>query len=343
MSIFDVEPYIASATLEGKSFLIYGTRKVGKTSIAVKFPKPFIIGFERGWSALNNVKAIPVKDWNHFKKDFVKPLLKDAEEFEKGKKDSLHYTTLIVDTGDIAYDMCYSYVCSKEGVTHLDETENKRGYKMCKKEFEDTMLSLMKSGYTVVFISHAEGKQVKDEITKEKEDKIVPTMDKNAFAIISRAVDMTAYCRIIDDANGETKRVMYLRSNGDFEAGSRWGKHLPNAVMLDYNEFESAVVNAIEKQAEEDGVTPTAHNVSLFKTADEAVVYDYEELLDKVQQIGKKLHEEDRLEIMTELAEQKLGVGKKLSQCSKLQVEVMYSILDMIEDKMREEGIELPY
>ena len=47
IDIFSLQPSTISRDLSGKSFLIYGTRKSGKTSNAVKFPKPLVMGFEK--------------------------------------------------------------------------------------------------------------------------------------------------------------------------------------------------------------------------------------------------------------------------------------------------------
>lgn len=53
IDIFSLQPSTISRDLSGKSFLIYGTRKSGKTSNAVKFPKPLVMGFEKGWNMLS--------------------------------------------------------------------------------------------------------------------------------------------------------------------------------------------------------------------------------------------------------------------------------------------------
>ena len=43
INIFNLQPTVISRDLSGKSFLIYGERKSGKTSNAVKFPKPILL------------------------------------------------------------------------------------------------------------------------------------------------------------------------------------------------------------------------------------------------------------------------------------------------------------
>lgn len=341
-SIFDVEEYIASASIEGTTALIYGARKIGKTTLAVKYPNAFIMGFEIGWKGLNKVKAVPVKDWNHFKTAFVKPLIKDAKDFNSGKKPEKNFETLIMDTTDIAWEYCVSYVCAQEGVTHLDYTENKRGYKMAKVEFMEVIFSLLSAGYTMVFTSHAETKQIVGEISKEKEERTVPTMDKNAFKIIAGVVDMIVYCTNVQAKDGTMKRAAYFRDNGMFEAGSRWSEFLPTAVPLEYEAFEQAIISAVEKQAEKDGVTPSKNNKNLYKQADESIEYNYDEMMAEVRSIGKFLLSEDKIEIMNELSDEVLGVGNKISLCTKLQTEVIGNFLVRIKETMEERGLEFP-
>ena len=340
MNIFEVEEHIAKATLKGTTALIYGKRKIGKTTLASKYPRPFIIGFEIGWKGLNKVKAAPVKDWNQFKRDFVKPLIKDAKDAEKEGKEK-HFETLIIDTTDIAWDYCVNYICSQEGVTHLDYTENKRGYKMVKHEFLKQMFALLAAGYTIVFTSHAETKQTVDEITREKVERTIPTMDKNAFKIIGGVVDMIIYCGAVETEEGQ-KRGAYFRSNGVFEAGSRWSEHLPVAVPLDFKSFEEAIITAIEKKAEEDGVsTDSKQEESIYSVAEQTIDYDYDEMMEEVNEIGTFLHESGRLDIMTEVSDELLGVGKKLSQCTKLQTEAIHAVLTEVKGKMEEEGLKI--
>ena len=64
IDIFNLKPSVISRDLSGKSFLIYGTRKSGKTSNAVKFPKPLVMGFEKGWNMLSGVYGQPINKWS---------------------------------------------------------------------------------------------------------------------------------------------------------------------------------------------------------------------------------------------------------------------------------------
>ena len=43
IDIFSIKPSVVTRDLSGKSFMIYGERKCGKTNNAVKFPKPILL------------------------------------------------------------------------------------------------------------------------------------------------------------------------------------------------------------------------------------------------------------------------------------------------------------
>lgn len=339
--IFSIPEYIVSTDIRGKSFLFYGERKVGKTSTACKFPKPLLVATEAGYGAINKIKPVPVNDWLFFKNTVVKPLVKQAQDVKNGKLEDTFYHSIIIDTADLLYDMCVKYICSLEGVNSLDETENKRGYKKCEKEFEEVLLSLMKatnslgqSLYTVIFISHEDVKQEKDAITKEKETKILPTMDKRAFKVIARAVDITTYMKTVTEEE-KTVRYAYLRTNGLFECGNRW-RHLPFKVQLSYENIKAALIEAIEKQSEEDGVTALDYSVPLIA---EDVVYDFDKLMEQIEEVGGRFVDADKTAILTSIVESFLGNGKRVSECTPTQAQAVSAILDALVDKAEELGI----
>lgn len=313
------------------------------TSTAISFPKHFVCGFEKGWNMLNGVKGVPVKDWVDFKINFVQELVDQAEDFEDGRIPEKTFETIIIDTTDIAYEYCYRYICSKEGVTHLDYTENKRGYRMCKQEFMQEMFKLISAGYTLVFTSHAEMKTIDDTVTRQRRTLVMPTMDKNAFAIIAGVVDHIIYCQTMH-IDGQPHRVACFRTDGTFEAGSRAGEFLPPFVPLGFKHIEKAIVDAMAKQAEKDSVDLSLADQSkeeLKKASIEEEV-SYEELMKEIVDIGNYLVSVNKVQIMNDISDAKLGVGNKVTNCSKLQVEVLKEFLYDLKKVLEEQQITLP-
>lgn len=340
-SIFDIPEFIVSTDIRGKSFLFYGERKVGKTSTACKFPKPLLVATEAGYGAINKIRPVPVNDWLFFKNTVVKPLVKQAQEVKSGKLEDTAYHTIIIDTADLLYDMCVKYILSLEGVTSLDETQNMRGYKKCEKEFEEVLLSLMKatndkgqSLYTVIFISHEDIKQEKDVITGEKELKILPTMDKRAFKVIARAVDITTYMKTVPEGD-KTIRYAYLRTNGMFECGNRW-KYLPFRVELSYDNIKEALLDAIEKQSAEDGVEALDYSTPLVA---QDVTYDFDSLMTQVGDLGNKFVEADKADLLISIVESFLGKDSRVTECTPNQAQAVSAIVTELEEKAIELGL----
>ena len=66
----------------------------------------------------------------------------------------------------------------------------------------------------------------------------------------------------------------------------------------------------------------------------------YEELQNELALWGGKMASADHMEELTDIVENILGVGKKVSQCTKKQVEAMAIILEDIKEACSELGIE---
>lgn len=80
IDIFSVQPHQVSRNLKGYSVFLYGSYKTGKTTIASKFPKALLLAFEKGYSAIPGVMALPVNSWSDFKR--VLRQLKDPKALE---------------------------------------------------------------------------------------------------------------------------------------------------------------------------------------------------------------------------------------------------------------------
>ena len=68
-----------------------------KTSNAVKFPKPILLAFEKGYSMLSGVYAQPINTWREAL-EVKKQLLKDSNAVADGEKSETVFKTVIVDT-----------------------------------------------------------------------------------------------------------------------------------------------------------------------------------------------------------------------------------------------------
>lgn len=146
---------------------ILGEKGIGKSSLAAQFPDPVTFMFELGRRNLP-IYQIPQKgeqplNWSRFC-DYVELVI------EKGKQ------TVIIDTVDRCYEECLKHHCHESGVKDPGELGNGSFalWNTIKREFEDTIISILEAGISVVFISHSKTREIFT-ATGGEFNKIVPT------------------------------------------------------------------------------------------------------------------------------------------------------------------------
>lgn len=102
--------------------------------------------------------------------------------------------------------------------------------------------------------------------------------------------------------------------------------------------LEKAISDAITKQEEADGIKSVSYDEqqSMYE---EKETMSFEQLQEEIALWGGKLAASDHMETLTDIVEQTLGVGKKVSQCTKKQTEAMSIILEDIKDACAELGV----
>lgn len=343
IDIFSVQPHAVSRDMRGYSVFLYGGWKTGKTTTAVKFPKHFLLAFEKGYSAIPGAMAQPINSWSEFRQ-----VLRQLKE-EQAKE---MFETIIVDTGDIAYDYCVKYICNNyvradggTGVDTLSDIPFGKGYGMVEKEFDECLRQIVQMGYGLVVISHETDKTFKNENGTEF-NKIVPTLDKRANNVLARMCDIIGYTRSVPDGDtGKEKVVMFMRGTSRFEAGSRF-KYTPDYIDLSYNNLVKAIGEALDKQMEEDGsefFTDERENVHIDTTSN----LDFDELMKEFNNMviniegssdmtgetpeGERFREYWQPRI-TQIVEKYLGKGHKIKDATRDQVEA----IDLIVGDMHE-------
>ena len=333
IDIFSIQPSVISRDLSGKSFFIYGDKKSGKTSNAVKFPKPILVAFEKGYNMLSGVMAQPINKWKEAL-DVKKQLLKDAKAVEDGEKEETVFKTVIVDTADLAYDMCEAYILAKEGVEYLDETESKRGYKAVERWFDTYFQEMVKAGYTLVVISHSDTVQIKE--NGEKYDRTQPTVAKRGLKVLARLVDVIAYSTSETDENRNVTMVLYLRGSKELEAGSR-NKYMSAKIPFTYKALLEDMQQAIDRLEKEDGAVVTDKPIEVYK--DQSEVADFKETVSAIGKIAKALNDQGMMDKYQAITNKHLGKGKLVRDCDATQIDLLMLILDDLNDLVKEEGL----
>lgn len=300
--------------------------KVGKTTLATQMPGALLLAFERGYNAIPGVIAQDVNTWGEMK-----------QVFRELKKDEVKaaFQTIVVDTVDIAADLCQKYICNQLGIDNMgDGGWATNSWSKYKKEFEDVFRGLTMMGYAVVFISHSKTGVDKDQTGKES-GFTKPTTQSSALQIIENMADLYAYARMYLGADGEEKRVLTLRSpaGSGISCGTRF-KYITPEIPLSYDALTKAISEAIDKEAQEHGnkfVTDEREVGTIVKD------YDFDALMSQFEQIVGDLMGKDQAYYsprITQIIEKYLGKGKKMSGVTRDQVELVYLVVSEITDEL---------
>ena len=337
IDILNIQPHQVSRNLKGYSVFFYGEEKSGKTTTASKFPKTLLLAFEKGYNALPGVMAQPISSWSDFRK-VLKQLNNDAAK--------AMYETIIIDTADIAYDLCEKYICANAkrpdggfGVDAIGDVPYGKGYTLLAKEFDECLRSIVQMDYGLVLISHAVDKTFKDEQGQEY-SKIVPTLGSKPRNIVSRMCDIIGYSRVVQNQDGTNSTKLFLRGTPRYVAGSRF-KYTPDYIDFTYNNLVDAIGDAIDKQMQEDGEQYfTDEKQNLYKAA--VTPLNFDALLDEFNTIIDGLIAKDEAKFgeywaprVTEIVERYLGKGIKVNDCSREQVEALDLILSDLKDLLK--------
>lgn len=321
INLLALEPHKVSRDLSGYITFLYGPAKVGKTTFGSQMPGALLLAFERGYNALPGVIAQDIMTWGEMKQ--VVRELKKPEVKER-------FRSIIVDTADIAADMCQKYICNQLGIENIgDGGWSTNGWAKYKKEFEDTFRTLTQLGYAVVFISHDKEKTIKPQNSLEYQQ-IGSSMQSSALSIIENMSDIIGYAHTVIDSTGASRRILSLRSDDNsVRCGSRF-RYMPSEIEFSYHALTDALNSAIEKEA--------AENNNQFVTNDrlttpEIKEYDYYALIKEFQEIVGKAMENNPTTTqprITQIIDKYLGKGKKVADTTPDQAELIYLIVEEI-------------
>lgn len=333
IDILSIEPHKISRDLKGYTILFYGQPKTGKTTTACRFPNSLLLGFEVGYSAIPNIRAVPVSRWSEFKQ-IIKQL----------KSDDAHamYDNIIVDTADIAFDLCEKYVCDANGVSKIAEIPYGGGYTQAKREFDEALRAIPQMGYGLIMISHAQDKTFTDEDGNEY-NKIVPTLGNQPRLVVDRMSDIIGYARPVQEEDGTIRTFLFMRGTPRFDAGSRF-KYTPDYIEFTYDNLVKAIGDAIDAQEKESGKGSVVETKEETRT--EAEELDFDALLSEFNKMTKAVQQnvskEDFNKVwgpkIVEITSKYLGKGKKVRDITSEQVEQLALIVDDLRTEI-ENGI----
>jgi hypothetical protein len=221
-----------SRRFEDYTYLIYGERKIGKTTLFSEFADPFFFMFEPGGRSLS-IKQAFMKNWD--------TALGYLALLEKNKN---YCKTVIIDTGYMAYERCFEYCLRKMGIIDPKDKAFGSAWKLIDKEFRDFHLRLFSLGCCIGVTAHSEIKEVQ---TREgvKYDKLVTQLSAQANRYYCGTMDVVGYYQY-DQSGG---RVLTIRGDTFVDAGSRIKGHFY------YKGTQEPIINIIMGKTEKEAYT----------------------------------------------------------------------------------------
>jgi hypothetical protein len=319
--IFNPQISVVAKGLKGKVITVYGGNNLGKTKQAARMPKPLYIPMERGLNAISGVAFMRSNSWGEFKK-INKQFKKNAEKAKEV------YNTVIIDSLDAFAKYATRYVCNKYGVERLKDGND--GYGLWTEyatEVWEEVDNLLNVGLTVIFIAHAEA---------DKSGKVFPKGDKRTLAPIIDNSDIVVYLQSngVDEDGNVIKSSGYLAETNDYFARSRFDYIDTHIEEYTAENLEKAIIEAIERQEATEGIETVTYEQQ--KEVYDSEELDYDSIMEEISEVCEKLVEKEKVEDLLSIVEKHLGKGKKVSECTKQQVDVMSVILDDLKDLLSE-------
>lgn len=341
MSIDIFKPQVSkiSKGLTGKVMLWYGPNSVGKTYNAVRMDKPLILACENGLNAQANVKHFVVPNWRTFTE--IVTGLTSEKNVKKAREE---YHTIIIDEVYASALFCQKFVCDTygEGCISLGANPDSRVnlYQVYERLYWEQINKLANSGYTVVFIGHAVADQKTGFITPKGDKRMLnPIMDNSDFVLYLDPMGVDSDGKVI-------KSTAYTATTSRFFARSRFDSMVTSIPEFTVEKLEKAINDAIESEGLNAGVETVTFEEKKIEDNKYVEDLDYDTLMAEINNICTALVNENRVAEIQSIADDVLGVGKRISECTPKQTEALADILDRLKELQSsgdEEDADIPF
>jgi len=323
IDLLSLQPHKVSRDLSGYITFIYGPAKSGKTTFGSKMPGALLLAFERGYNALPGVYHQDIATWGE-----MKQVLRELKKPEVKER----YKSIVVDTADIAAELCQKYVCNQLGIENIgDGGWTTNGWSKYKKEFEEVFRTLAQLGYAVVFISHDKEKTIKPQNSNEYQQ-IGSSMQSSALSVIENMSDIIGYAHPKVTDNG-SRMVLTLRSlDNSIRCGCRF-KYIQPEIDFSYKALTDALNEAIDKEAQETNnqfVTDERNAAPVVKE------YNFDALMKEFKDLAGTLMQRSQTNgvKITHIVDKYLGKNKKVGDATPEQAELIYLIIEEIKQDL---------
>jgi len=220
----------------------YGVPGVGKTTLANQFPNPVFIATESGTEAMW-AAAVPAPNWTK-----LKAIIAELAEGNHG------YQTVILDTADIAYNLCETYVCEANGWNDVADGEWGRGWRTLNREWTNVITKLRMLPMCTVLIGHEKSEMIKEKLGSKMVEtgmyKVTTALPNTARQTLHSAVDFIIRCEFTPDNKRilRTQPVENKREKVEAKARGSEGATLPETIEMTFESLSAAFKKTLGKK-----------------------------------------------------------------------------------------------
>lgn len=238
INLLELQPSVINRSLSGKTILLAGAPKIGKSEWCATSPRTLIFDLENGYNAHPNVYKVSITKWSD-----IKMYLQQLKKEELKEK----FDNIAFDTIGVAWDLCTQFICSQSGVSKIGEIPYGAGYKARDDEFANTLRSFIMLDFGLILTCHVKETTIG---TKDDVDIVAlrPDLDKRCLPIVNSLVDVIGVIQQTWNENGESERWLLTKATPTITAGSRWA-HLDPRIPFGYKYLEAAIGRAIDAEA----------------------------------------------------------------------------------------------
>lgn len=320
-------------SLQGKSVMIVGKSKAGKSTIAAQAPRPIFLMTENGGEALTGFTPVPIATWNDFKSTINQLCQKKGRE---------NFDTVVIDTYTNLILLLDKYIGQKmttenNAIDFGSDADYGKGAKAMRNELGIQLQKLANMGYLILNIVHAEDKVD----FKTQRPYIGTSLSSSLYGVAEKFVDQIIYLRKDEDKKGNIQHKIWYNSKGGFSgAGGRF-KTKVDSSECSFDALRDTLLDAIDQIEKDTGATIVIANEPSVKIdVKESSDYDLAGLKDEFSQIVQTLchQNEKNFDRIKDIIKNVLGPRKKVVDLIPGQEELLLEIIDRV--KSLSENIE---
>lgn len=195
------KPIEPPTELEAYKICLFGTKGIGKTTLANSFQNAFTLICEAPRRNLR-INGYP----NYAAGDPPLNYERASQVIDLFLKST--YDLLVVDTADRLYELCQIHFREINGIEHEGDLDYGKGWDKPRELFEELLGRIAFSNKGLIVVSHVMSKNRVNYVADDETEEVRPTLDKRPWAWVQTAADIVMCYDFVGN-----DRVLTIRGN----------------------------------------------------------------------------------------------------------------------------------